>query len=186
MHPTATAPLVTAEEFSRLPEPEDGSQQELVKGVIVTMPPPSFYHGLVCSMMCRKLGIFLLAQPLGWLTSNDSGVILARNPDTVRGPDLAFWSRETLPQLPREGYPSVPPDLVVEVVSPSDVFIHVYRKVQDYLRAGVRMVWILVPEDRSVAVFRSGREAIMLSNGETLSGEDILPGFACPVTELFP
>jgi Uma2 family endonuclease len=72
------------------------------------------------------------------------------------------------------------------VLSPSDVFIHVQRKVQDYLRAGVRLAWILVPEDRSVAVFRSGREPIVLSNGETLSGENILPGFACPVTELFP
>jgi Uma2 family endonuclease len=186
MHPTAPAILLTAEEFSRLPQPEDGSQQELVKGVIVTMPPPSLYHGRVCLLIGRKLGDFVEAHNLGIAASNDSGVILGRNPDTVRGPDVAFWSHETLPQPPREGYPSVPPNLVVEVVSPSDVFTRVQRKVQDYLRAGVRMVWILVPEDRSVAVFRSGREPIVLSNGETLSGEDILPGFACPVTELFP
>jgi Uma2 family endonuclease len=175
-----------AEEFSRLSQPEDGSQQELAQGVIVTLPPLCFYHGLVCGMLCGQLGIFLSAHPLGWLTTNDSGVILAHDPDTVRGPDLAFWSRETLPQLPREGYPSIAPDLVVEVLSPGDVFIRVQRKVQDHLRAGVRLAWILVPEDRSIAVFRSGREPIVLSSGETLSGEDILPGFSCPVTELFP
>jgi Uma2 family endonuclease len=186
MHPTAPPPLLTAEEFGRLPQPPDGSQQELIRGVIVTMPPPSFYHGQVCLLIGRKLGNFIEAHNLGTATSNDSGVILARSPDTVRGPDLAFWSRETLPQPPREGYPSVAPDLVVEVLSPSDVFTHVQRKVQDYLRAGVRMAWVVVPEDRSVAVFRSGREPSVLSNGEALSGEDVLPGFACPVTELFP
>jgi Uma2 family endonuclease len=186
MHPTAPAPLLTAEEFSRLPQPPDGSQQELIKGVIVTMPPPSFYHGRVCAMICRKLGNFVEAHNLGYFTSTDSGVILARNPDTVRGPDIAFWSHERLPQPPREGYPTVPPDLVVEVLSPSDVFTRVQRKVEDYLRAGVRLVWILVPEDRSVAVFHAGNPPSVLSNGETLSGETILPGFSCPVTELFP
>ena len=122
----------------------------------------------------------------GFATSNDSGVILARNPDTVRGPDLAYWSRERLPERPRGGYPSVPPDLAIEVLSPSDVFTKVHAKVQEYLKAGVRLVWVFVPEDRSVAVFRSGKDSSILYNGDVLSGEDVLPGFSCPVAEVFP
>lgn len=178
--------LLTAEEFALLPQPDDGTQQELVNGMIVTMPPPSFYHGQVCSKIDRKLGVFIDDHKLGWITSNDSGVILSRDPDTVRGPDLAFWSRQRLPDPPRQGYPSVVPDLVVEILSPSDVFTNVQRKVQQYLRAGVTLAWVAVPEDRSVAVFRAGRDPIVLSNGEAITGEDILPGFSCPVGELFP
>jgi Uma2 family endonuclease len=185
--PTITpARLLTAEEFARLPQPEDGTQQELVKGVIITMPSPSFYHGLCCNRIGRKLGNFVDEGQRGFVTNNDSGVILARDPDTVRGPDLAFWGRERMPEFPRQGYPSVPPDLVVEVLSPSDVFLTVQRKVLQYLGAGVRLVWIMVPEDRSVAVYRPGQDPRILSNSDTLSGEDVLAGFSCPVTELFP
>jgi Uma2 family endonuclease len=178
--------LLTAEDFARLPQPEDGSQQELVNGAVITMPPPSFYHGLCCNELGYRLGKHVREQKLGYLTNNDSGVVLARDPDTVRGPDLAFWGRERMPQLPRQGYPSVPPDLVVEVLSPSDVFLSVQKKVLQYLGAGVRLVWIVVPEDRSVAVYRPGQDPRILSNSDTLSGEDVLAGFSCPVTELFP
>jgi Uma2 family endonuclease len=180
------ARLLTAEEFARLPQPEDGSQQELVNGVVITMPPPSFYHGLCCNRIGRKLGNFVDEARAGFVTNNDSGVILARDPDTVRGPDVAFWGRERLLEPPREGYPSIPPDLVVEVLSPSDVFTKVQRKVQQYLRAGVRLIWVVVPEDRSVAVYRPGQEPRILSDGEVLGGEDVLPGFSCPVADLFP
>ena len=178
--------LLTAEEFALLPQPKDGSHQELVKGVVITMPPPSFYHGQCCNRIGRKIGNFVDDAKLGFVTNNDSGVILAREPDIVRGPDIAFWSRERMPEPPRQGYPSIPPDLVVEVLSPSDVFLNVQRMVEQYLRAGVRIGWIAIPEDRSVSVFRQGRESASLMNGETLSGEDVLPGFSCPVAELFP
>ena len=122
--------LLTAEEFAQLPQPEDGSQQEFVHGVIITMPPPSFYHGLCCNEMSYRLGKHVREQKLGHVTCNDSGVILARNPDVVRGPDLAFWHRERLPEPPRSGYPDIAPDLVVEVLSPSNVFPQILRKVQ--------------------------------------------------------
>src|SRR5947207_5568040 len=135
MSTTAPARLLTAEEFARLPQPDDGTLQELVNGVIVTMTPPGFYHGRVCSLIDRKLGVFIDAHNLGYITSNDSGVIVARNPDTVRGPDVAFWSRERLPDPPRHGYPEIAPDLVAEVMSPSDVFTRVQFKVQQYLDA---------------------------------------------------
>ncbi len=186
MSTVTQARLLTAEEFAQLPQPEDDSQQELVNGVVITMPPPSFYHGLCCSELGYRLGRHVREQKLGWITSNDSGVILARKPDTVRGPDLAFWSSERMPAPPRTGYPDLAPDLVVEVLSPSDVFPQILRKVQQYLRAGTREVWVVVPEDRSVTVCRPGQEQVILSNGETLSSGDILPGFSCPVADLFP
>lgn len=178
--------LLTVEEFALLPSPEDGSQQELVDGVIITMPPPSFYHGQVCSKIDRSLGVFIDTHRLGWITSNDSGVILGSDPATVRGPDIAYWSRERMPEPLRSGYPKIAPDLVVEVMSHSDIFTQMLRKVQQYQRAGTREVWIVVPEDRSVAVCRPGQEYLLLSNGDTLTGGEVLPGFSCAVAELFP
>lgn len=186
MTTAAATPLLTAEEFATLPQPSDGSQQELIKGVIVTMPPPSFYHGRICLKVGRKLGNFIEDNNLGTITSNDSGVILARNPDTVRAPDLAYWSYARLPEPPQRGYPSVAPDLVVEVLSPSDVFLSVNKKVHEYLTAGVRLLWVLMPEDRSVTVYRHDRPSVLLANGDTLGGEGVLPGFSCLVGELFP
>src|SRR6266446_4233827 len=84
--------LVTAEEFSKMPDPLDGSRQELEKGVVCTMPPAMGIHGIVCSKADRLIGNYSDANKLGHVASNDTGVIVERNPDTVRGPDVAFWS----------------------------------------------------------------------------------------------
>ena len=178
--------LLTAEEFARLPQPEDGSQQELVQGVVITLPPPSFYHGLCCNELGSRLGKHVQEQKLGYVTSNNSGVILARGRTRCVGRISPFGSRQRMPEPLRTGYPDIAPDLVVEVLSPSDVFPRILRKVQQYLRAGTSEVWIVVPEDWSVTVCRPGQEQVILSNGETLSGGDVLPGFSCPVAELFP
>src|SRR5262245_30352519 len=173
--------LLTAEEFSRLPEPVDGSRQELVRGVIETMPPPGTYHGVCCARLGRRLGNFVEDNRLGHLASNDSGFITERDPDTVRGPDLSFWRRERLPELPSQGYVTIVPDLVVEVISPNDMFARVQRKLQHYLKHQVKLIWVVLPEDRSVTVYRPGQAPATLTDSEVLSGEDILPGFTCPV-----
>ena len=186
MSTISTLPLLTAEEFALLPSPEDGSQQELVNGVVVTMPPPSNYHALCCNEVAFQLNVHVRSQKLGHIAINDGGVLVSRKPDTVRGPDIACWSRERMPDPPRKGYAEIAPDLVVEVLSPSDVFTQSLRKVQQYLRAGTREVWVAVPEDRSITVFRPGQEQIILSNGETLTGGEVLPGFSCLVADLFP
>src|SRR5262245_56832556 len=132
---TVTGKLLTAEEFAQLPQPADGSRQELVQGVIVTMPPPSFYHGLVCSEFPFRIRQHAGANDLGFVTCNDSGVILFRDRDTVRGPDVGFWSKARLPALPKGTYPDIVPDLVVEVLSPDDAFRTLFTKVDEYLRA---------------------------------------------------
>lgn len=183
---TVTEKLITAEEFMLMPDPPDGSQQELVRGKIVTMPPPKGRHGFCCHRIGRIVGNFVDANHLGMMTCNDAGVILERDPDTVRGPDLAYWSFERLPEVPKEGYVAVPPDLVIEVTSPSDIHSKVQSKVRQYLTSGVRMVWVVDPEDRTVTVYRSRDQVRMLEESETLAGEDVLPGFSVQVSELFP
>src|SRR5262245_52886510 len=149
----ATQKLITAEEFARMPNPPDGSQQELVRGVIITMPPPGGLHGFCCSKIARKVGNFVDEHHLGTTTSNDTGFILGRNPDTVRGPDILFWSKEFLPVVPK-GYIGVPPDLAVEVVSPDDHFARLNRKLVEYTARRIRLVWIVDPEDPLILAAR--------------------------------
>jgi Uma2 family endonuclease len=182
---TATQKLITAEEFFQMPEPADGSRQELIRGVIVTMPPPMALHGFCCSRIDRRLGAFVEANQLGMVFCNDTGFHAEHNPDTVRGVDVGFWSRDRLPQIP-ERYIEVPPDLAVEVVSPNDHFTRVQKKLKLYLALNVRLIWIVDPEDRSVTVYRPGHPVVVLGENDTLTGEDVLPGFTCRVGELFP
>jgi Uma2 family endonuclease len=177
--------LITAEEFLRMPPPPDGSRQELVRGVIVTMPPPGFRHG-----ECQVTIAFLLKQyarsTLRGRVTVESGLVTERDPTTVRGPDVAYWSAERLPldQDP-EGYPGVAADLAVEVLSPEESLGSIHEKVREYFACGVRMVWVVHPKDCTVTVYRSPEQGQTLHPTATLPGEDVLPGFTCPVAELF-
>jgi Uma2 family endonuclease len=182
---TAAQKLITAEEFARMPQPEDGSQQELIRGVIVTMPPPKGPHGACCFSIAFSLGGFVKANGLGVIFCNDTGFVTEHDPDTIRGADVAFWSRERLPTVP-DGYLPVAPDLAVEVVSPDDHFVRIQRKVAHYLTHGVRLLWVLDPDDRSLTVYRPDQPLRILGEADTVSGEDVLPGFSCRVSELFP
>src|SRR5947209_1797459 len=136
----AARKLITAEEFARMPEPLDGSREELVRGVIETMPPPGARYGVCCSRTSRRLGNFVEERGRGTVVSNGSGFVSERDPDTVRGPDISYWSWERLPEVP-VGYAEVPPDLAVDVVSPGDRFARIQRKVEHHLTHGVRLVW---------------------------------------------
>src|SRR5690242_6329965 len=89
---TALQPPVTVAEFERMPDPADGSKLELVRGEVIVMPPPKGKHGICCSEIAWLLKNFVKPAKLGWVTTNDTGVVLERGPDTVRGPDVAFWS----------------------------------------------------------------------------------------------
>ncbi len=104
--------------------------------------------------------------------------------DTVRGPDVAFWSRERLPELPNK-FTTVPPDLAVEVVSPKDTHREVLEKVLHFLDHGVRLIWVVDPEERIATVYRSRQEVRILGKADELGGEDVVPGFSCRVSELF-
>lgn len=181
---TATQKLITATEYARMPNLPDGSQQELVRGVIITMPPPGARHGACCSRINRRLANFVEDNNLGTVFANDTGFVTGRDPDSVRGPDIAFWSREKLPEIP-DGYIDVAADILVEVVSPADRYARIQQKVNEYLEKGVGLIWVVDPEDRSVVVFRNGQKPRVLSENESLTGEDVLPGFTCRIADLF-
>jgi Uma2 family endonuclease len=184
MTPTATK-LITAKEFAALPDPPDGSKQELVRGVIVTMPPSGFPHG-ICQVNAATLLRSYARQTRAWWVTVETGVVTETNPDTVRGPDVAAWKADRFPagQMP-EVYPDIPVDLCVEILSPSDTWRRINAKIREYLESGVKMVWIIEPERRTVTVYRQPREGTVFGEDATLTVEDLLPGFSCPVAEFF-
>jgi Uma2 family endonuclease len=185
MSVAAEKKLLTAEEFFLLPDPPDGSQQELVRGEIITMPPPGGMHGVSCSKTDRRLGLFVETNDLGTVTCNDAGFVTERSPDSVRGPDIAFWSKERLPVVP-VGYINIAPDMLVEVLSPCNTSRQIWAKLKEYFAKGVRLVWVLAPEDRTLTIYRNLDEGRVLHETATVTGEDVLPGFTCRVSDLLP
>lgn len=177
------AGLITAEEFGRRSEPADGSKEELVKGVIVTMPPPKGRHGLVQLLIGSMLLGFVRPRQLGWVVT-ESGTVLATDPDTVRGPDVAFYSITRQPNPPEE-YFEIPPDLVVEVLSPDDRRSRVRDKIREYIAAGVPLVWLVDPETRTVLEYRGSLRGTEYDEADTITGGDVLPEFTCRVADLF-
>jgi Uma2 family endonuclease len=177
--------LLTAEEFFLLPNPDDGSQQELVRGEVITVPPSGGMHGVCCLKAGRPIGDFVEQHELGTLTSNDTGFVTERGPDSVRGPDIAYWSREKLPVVP-VGYIEVAPNLLVEVLSPSNTSRQIRAKLKEYFAKGVQIVWVIAPEDRTLTIYRTPDEGRLLDESATATGEDVLPGFTCRVSDLLP
>jgi Uma2 family endonuclease len=181
------AKLLTAEEFFLLPKPEDGSQQELVKGEIITMPPPGGMRGVSCSKVDCKIGYHIDSPggPGGTLVCNDAGFITSRKPDSVRGPDVSYWSKERLKEVP-VGYIEIAPDMLVEVLSPSNTSKQIRTKIKEYFARGVRLIWVVAPEDRTLTIYRTPDEGRVLHETATVMGEDVLPGFSCRVSDLLP
>jgi len=179
-----TEKLVTAEELRRMPEPADGTRHELLEGELIQMTPAGARHGACCASVASALHRYVKEQSAGYVVSNDTGVLTEKDPDTVLAPDLAYWSRQRLPEVP-EGFVEVPPDLAVEVVSPTDAQSYVHRKVLHYLDHGVALVWVVDPKTRTVTVFRSRHQVCILGQAEQITGGDVLPGFSCRVGEFF-
>ena len=180
---TATA-LLTAEEFGSRPDP--GYPEELVQGRIVTMPPPTPRHGQVCSKTDRLMGTFADEHDLGHVLCNDSGVITERDPDTVRGADVSFYSYAKVPRGPiRKGYLDVVPDLVVEVRSEDDRWKDIEAKVKEYLDAGVGVVIVLDPDAEKAHVFRPDRPPRELGPDDELTVPDLLGDFRVAVRRFF-
>ncbi|MCK6577931.1 MAG: Uma2 family endonuclease [Anaerolineae bacterium] len=177
--------LYTAEEFWALSAELDHSRlYELVEGVIVEMPRPGLLHGAVVSIIISVLRAFIVPRQLGLVTT-ESGFILHNDPDVVRGPDVAFVAADRIPAPLPEGWLPFAPDLAVEVVSPNDSAEDIQQKIEEYLRAGTRAIWVFYPKARAINVHR-GSAAVRLSENDTLDGGDILPGFTSPIRDFFP
>ena len=187
MSTATTKKLMTAEEFyewAGLPE-QANKWFELVRGEVIELPGPTKAHGVVCSNVTFLLMVSVRQRSHGYITSNDSGVILEHDPDTVRGPDVAYYEDATTFAELHPKYGEVPPRLAVEVLSPNDRASKVLRKINDYLRCGVGLVWVIDPEFRTVTVHRPGQPQAEVSGAQELTGEDVLPGFRCRVADFF-
>ena len=179
-----TQSLLTAEQFLLLPA--TGEPLELVCGVPTPMNRPNTGHGLICSAIVEYLAPFLRERGLGRLVGNDAGIITRRGPDTVRGPDVAYFSFQRLPvSSDRSGYPTTVPELVFEVRSPSDSPRKVMEKAVEYLNAGVLVICVLDPVAQTATNYRSELSAETLSAGATLAFPDLLPGWELPLGKLF-
>lgn len=180
---TATATLLTAEQYLNLPD--DGRLTELVKGVVAEMPQPKPAHGYICTNFARELSVYVRNHDLGRVVSNDSGVITERDPDSVRGADVAYYSYDRVPRgpLPDGYWPT--PELVIEVRSPSDRLSRLSAKASEYLDAGAVVVLVADPGVESVAVFTADELPRRLSNGDDLTLPELFPDFRVPVRSLF-
>jgi Uma2 family endonuclease len=176
--------LLTAEQFATAPEL--GAYTELVKGEVIKVPPPSFVHGKVCFKASFALGMYVVPKDLGHIVTNDSGVVTERQPDSTRGADVAFFSYERLPKnaTPRM-YPDVVPELVIEVMSPSDRTSQVMSKVGEYLAAGVRVVLVVWPEQATIMAYSEEFFNRSFGGGEDLTLPELFPDFRVPVRSLF-
>jgi Uma2 family endonuclease len=179
---------LTAEEFARMPSPPEGGTLELVRGRVVCVAPPGPEHGEKASDIDFALKSFVRQHRLGAVRV-ESGYWLAHDPDTQRGPDVSYVSAERLEtERLYHGAVDQPPDLAVEVISPNDTDREVAAKVEEYLVAGVRRVWVVRLEIKTVTVYRPGGDAHVYHVGETLTSDDAgfaVDGFALPLAELF-
>ncbi len=189
MTPTAVPiapPPMTAEEFVRLYG--DDSGVELVKGRLVRMPMPGAEHGEVCLTAGALILDAAKSAGLGRAMGNDTFIRVGTNPDTYRGADVCFLSYARLPKdQPRPKGPlEVPPELVIEVRSPTDRAGNIEDKVAEYLNAGVTVVVVLDPAFDSATVYRQSDDFPQrMHNGDELTLPDVLPGFAVPVRRFF-
>ena len=181
---SATTQLFTAEQLLHLPK--DGFRYELVEGVLIKMSPTGFEHGDVALTLGSLLWQHVRANKLGKVVAAETGFRLASDPDTVLAPDAAFIRQE---EIDRHGstkkfWPGAP-DLTVEVMSPDDSVHKTDEKAKTWLSFGARMVWVVNPKQRTVSVYRSGADVTTLTEGDSLDGETVVPGFRCDVKEIF-
>ncbi len=174
----------TAEELLHFPTA--GRRLELVKGRIYEMPLADVRQADVAMRIGAALDAHVKANNLGAVFSGGTGFVLGRDLDTVRTPDAAFVSSERIPEdgLP-DGYFPTAPDLAVEVVSPQDRPLDVREKIEDWLKGGTRLVWMIQRAQRTVMVYRPLGDPTELSEDAILDGEEVVLGFVCNVKELF-
>ena len=176
---------ITADDLLRMPD--DGTRRELVSGELREMPPSGHEHGRVTMKFSGPLSLFVDEHDLGAVYAAETGFLLAENPDTVRGPDVAFVTRDRVASVTgRRGYFPGAPDLAIEVVSPGDTYSEVEAKVEEWLDHGCRMVVVTNPRNRTLKVYRSRTAVTVLTTDDTFDGSDVVPGFRLPVRQIFP
>ncbi len=172
--------LMMADELLRLPRGRE--RHALVRGELRTLPLNDAEHGAVAATVGAALGNYVRERRLGYTTVG-SGYILTVDPDTVHGADVAFVRTER--RCRTEGCFPGPPDLVIEVVSVFDRYMDVHEALADWLENGVRLVFLVNPQQQTVQVHRPGQTVRILTIKDTIDGEDVVPGWSMPVRALF-
>ncbi len=181
---TTTLQKMTAEELIRMPN--DDFCYELIQGELKKMSPPGSQHGRIIMNISAPLHQYVKEKQLGTVYAAETGFKIASNPDTVRAPDVAFVCRERIQQVGDiVGYWPGAPDLVVEVISPNDVYTEVEEKVFDWLGSGTQMVITVNPPTRTITVFRSSTDIVILTENDTLELGDVVAGWSIAVKDIF-
>ncbi|WP_419944911.1 Uma2 family endonuclease [Candidatus Poriferisodalis sp.] len=184
IHSSPTA-LLTAEDLLRLDA--QGVRGELVRGVFREVTPAGYRHGMIVVRLAARLLDYADERRCGTVVASDAGILLERDPDTVREPDIAFTSADRLPpSAAPTGCSDVVPDLVVEVASPNDRPGELAERADMWLGFGVRLVWVVHPESKTVEVRTADIHAVeTLTEADRLDGTPTLPGFTYPLSQLF-
>ena len=171
------AESITLEQFLA----NDYESYEYVKGELVPMSNPTMEHGVISTNIVTLLNNHVRQQQLGRVYTAETTFQVG---GSCRKPDVAFVSKSRIPENPRQASP-VPPDLAIEVVSPTDALYDVLEKVAEYLDAGTQIVWVIEPILKTVTVYRSPIDIKVSALNDTLTGEDVIEGFECSVKEIF-
>ncbi len=177
-----TEKLLTGEDLLAMGDMEPC---ELIDGRIMSMIPTGGEHGRIEFYLGAELTQFVRNQHIGWVLGGEVGIYTQRNPDTVRGADVVVLSKERAPDGPAKGFLEVAPEVVVEVMSPTNRWEMMRRKIEEYFSIGVAQVWVIEPDNRVILIYKSAIDVQKFIEGELLHGEGILEGFTLDVTELF-
>jgi Uma2 family endonuclease len=181
---TSTTALLTADELLRLPRGQ--YRYELINGELKTMSPSGHTHGRITMRIASPLAQFVWKHKLGEVFAAETGFRLTRNPDTVLAPDISFIREERARELREsKGYWPGPPDLAVEVVSPSEFKTDVKAKVMQWLHYGAKEVWVVDSKEETVTVHKSATDFVTLRSEQELVATDLLPGFRIQLSDIF-
>ncbi len=179
--------LMTAEEFHEfVNQPENDDRIfELIRGEVIELSRPNQVHGTVATNFAFELKLYARRMRKGNVVGNDSGVILEEDPDTVVGPDVAYFIETSKYGDIPNGWAVTPPLLAVEVLSPTDRPGRTNAKVRDYLDNGVRLVWVIDCDEKNVSIYRADKPIEVVAEMSEITGGDELPEFRCPVRNFF-
>ncbi|MBI4419274.1 MAG: Uma2 family endonuclease [Gemmatimonadetes bacterium] len=179
----STDTRMTGEELLRLNLPD--KRTELIRGRLVVRDPGGARHGALAMRLGYRISAHVETHDLGRVYAAETGFKIESEPDTVRAPDVAFIAKERLPETEPPGYPGWAPDLAVEVLAHDDHPADTLAKIAQWLKAGVRLVWAVDCERRNGRVYRADGSETLLGPNDALDGEDVLPGFRCPLADLW-
>lgn len=177
-----TSQITTADQLAAA---GDIGRCELIRGQLHMMTPASYEHGRIVINITVAISNHVKSNALGVVVAAETGFVIERNPDTVRAADVAFIAADRAPEPGGRGFGTVIPDLVVEVNSPDDRAGEVLDKVQQWLAAGVKLVWVVDPKTKTITAHQPDGHAEVLSTEHELTAPNLLPGFKCTVATVF-